>query len=193
MKKLTAFLVLIAAMMFTIQAAMAEDIQTTAFNGDIPKLKELLGKNPDLIKSKDKDGFTALHLAVGAVKNGKETVEFLIAKGADINAGNNDGLTPLHIAATEGKPEIIKILIAKGANVNAKTKEVQNSALHLAAVGGKKEAVEALLAGGAKVNITNRNGLTPLDFAIDEKQEVIVKILQAKGGKKGKFKPSKEK
>ena len=43
-----------------------------------------------------------------------------INESADVNAKNNIGGTPLHIAAAEGHKEMVELLIAKGADVNAK-------------------------------------------------------------------------
>jgi len=45
-------------------------------------------------------------------------VDLLIAKGADINAKNKDGCTPLHYAASHAHKEVADLLIAKGADVN---------------------------------------------------------------------------
>ena len=64
-------------------------------------------------------GWTPLHFA--ARDGYKEIVELLIAKGADVNAKDNDGgTTPLHHAASYGRNEVVELLIAKGADVNAK-------------------------------------------------------------------------
>jgi hypothetical protein len=41
-------------------------------------------------------------------------------KGSDVNAKDEDGVTPLHYAAEGGYNEIVELLIDKGANVNAK-------------------------------------------------------------------------
>ena len=61
---------------------------------------------------------TPLHCA--ALNGHKEITELLIAKGADVNAKDADGVTPLHDAASEGRKETTELLIAKGADVNAK-------------------------------------------------------------------------
>ncbi|NLI74922.1 MAG: hypothetical protein GX442_00610 [Candidatus Riflebacteria bacterium] len=47
----------------------------------------------------------------------------LIAKGADVNAKDDDGVTPLHAAAATGEQEAVEYLLVKGADPNAKDKE----------------------------------------------------------------------
>ena len=49
-----------------------------------------------------------------------EAVEQHIAAGADVNAKNDNGATPLYSAALGGHKEIAELLIAKDADVNAK-------------------------------------------------------------------------
>ncbi len=46
-------------------------------------------------------------------------VERLIAKGADVNAVDENGLAPLHIAADKGHKAVAELLVAKGANIIA--------------------------------------------------------------------------
>jgi ankyrin repeat protein len=42
--------------------------------------------------------------------------------GADVNAANAQGVTPLHLAAQQGADELVKLLVAKGAKFDVKTK-----------------------------------------------------------------------
>jgi ankyrin repeat protein len=51
-----------------------------------------------------------------AAKEGNtEAVKKHIAAGADVNAKNKRGMTPLHHAAIKGREEIVELLIASGA------------------------------------------------------------------------------
>ena len=66
----------------------------------------------------DKFDGTFLHWAAAGGQN--EIVELLIAKGADVNATDGDGDTPLHLAGNStATKEIAELLIAEGADVNA--------------------------------------------------------------------------
>ena len=51
----------------------------------------------------------------------KEVAELLIAKGADVNMKDVEGVTPLHLAADRGHTEVVELLITKGAEVNAQS------------------------------------------------------------------------
>ena len=83
--------------------------------GNIEAVKQHLAHGTD-VEVKDVHGSTPLHPA--AMMGHKETVELLIAKGADVKTAGER--TPLHLAAFNGHKEIIELLIAAGADVNVK-------------------------------------------------------------------------
>lgn len=85
--------------------------------------------------------------------------------GANVDARNEDGLTPLHKAAASSKtPAVVDALLKGGANVNARD-EGGSTPLHFAALRSKTPAVvDALLKAGANVNARDRAGKMPFDY-----------------------------
>jgi hypothetical protein len=102
------------------------------------------------------------------------------AKGTDVNAKDENGQTPLHIAICGGQREEVELLIAKGADINAKDNSGQTP-LHYAAVLGQKEVVELLIAKGADINARGTNAWTPLHWAAMKGQSETARVLIAKG------------
>jgi ankyrin repeat protein len=89
--------------------------------GDIEVVKKHLVDGAEL-ETKDFRGWTPLHYA--AYRGHKEIAELLIAKGANVNAKNNVGDTPLdlatHLSNPNASPEIADLIRKQG----AKTGEV---------------------------------------------------------------------
>ena len=91
-------------------------------------------------------------------------VQAELDKGVDVDAKDEEGWTPLHLAAYSDGKDIVGLLIAAGADVDARDEEGWPP-LHLAAYSGGKDIVELLIAVGADVNAKNKHGETPLDYA----------------------------
>ncbi|CAK9794829.1 Ankyrin repeat domain-containing protein 49 [Anthophora quadrimaculata] len=96
----------------------AQDILTAAENGNLKDVKMLLTKNPSLLESTDKDGYTPLHRA--CYGNHVQIVEYLLQAGAKIDAKTNDEWQPLHSACCWNNVECAAVLLENGADINAK-------------------------------------------------------------------------
>ena len=109
---------------------------------------------------------------IGAIQARElQKVQDAIRSGAEIEARDDGGYTPLILAALYGLDDIVEFLIASGANVNAATKWGA-TALSEAAKGGEHRVVELLLANGADVNHAEYDGYTPLMRAVRFEQAV---------------------
>ena len=69
------------------------------------------------INEKDMFGDTVLHTAA-MLNAGQEVVELLVSNGADVNARNKEGVTPLEISLKNGDIPTIKYLAQNGANIH---------------------------------------------------------------------------
>ena len=77
------------------------------------------------------------------------TAEYLLARGADVNAKSADGLTPLHYAAGAGNTVVVGILLKAGADPNARSID-GTTPLMRAAGAGREDTVKRLVAGGSR-------------------------------------------
>lgn len=110
-------------------------------------------------------------------------IELLVAAGADPNARNEAGQTPLMIAAAQGGPEAVTALAAAGARLEDEGGEGgsgSNRALNFAAAEGNVAAAAALLDAGASPD----GGQTPpLWTACYTANWEIARLLLGRGAK----------
>ena len=102
-------------------------------------------------------------------------------KGADVNAKDYIGRTPLHNAARwshKGHKKVAELLISKGADVDAMDDDGWTP-LHYAALGGSKETAKLLIVEGVDVNTKNDEGETPLHQAAHGGHKEVAELLIA--------------
>jgi ankyrin repeat protein len=124
----------------------------------------------------------------------------LIDHHADVNATDEWGVTPLHVAARAGLWSVVELLLSKGAKVNVQTIRAESgdhpewkflylpsiplagvTPLHGAVVAGEPNVVELLIAHGAEVNAADESGRMPLHYAAWGGSVRTIELLIAKG------------
>ena len=118
----------------------------------------------------------------------------MVENKAELNAKNICGLTPIHIAASEGKVEFVKFLIEHGATMDDRNEEGKSpfdlanknghlkvtaylakirsceirgeSALHRSSLKGNFRCMKFLIEHGANLDIKDKDGMSPLHVAV---------------------------
>ena len=111
----------------------------------------------------------------------REKARSLLKDGADVNAAQGDGMTPLHWSALSNDVETAEMLLYAGANVKAATRLGAYTPLILASRSGHAAIVKTLLNAGADVNQATGTGATPLMLAAASGSADAVRVLLARG------------
>ena len=119
--------------------------------GEVDECRHLLlERGVDLLGVPGPNGETALHVAVGHPELSQHTrlemVELLVDMKASLGAQNNEGRTPLHIAATLSDPQLVCFMV-QSAMKSAKFGEASNP--HMTSL----------------INVIANDGATPLHIA----------------------------
>ena len=80
-----------------------------------------------LVRGKNR-GRAAWHYIAGEQVNEPEIIDLLVKSGANVNAQDAEGFTPLHMAAIHGNLKIVKKLVDLDADVNIITTDGKNAA-----------------------------------------------------------------
>ncbi|XP_067462181.1 ankyrin repeat and SOCS box protein 10 isoform X2 [Thunnus thynnus] len=152
----------------TYEQELTTPIHITSSRGFTDCLRLLLqrGANVDLAPG----GTTALHESCENCQS--ECTKLLLSHGANPNAVSEDGLMPLHLCTSPESLECAKYLLQYGAEINGCTVDEDDTPLHAAARNGLLEHTELYLRYGAAVDKRNDVGLTPLNAACSQPQEL---------------------
>ncbi|KAJ7407256.1 hypothetical protein BTVI_63885 [Pitangus sulphuratus] len=134
------------------------------------KCLEYLLRNDANPGIRDKQGYNAVHYSAAyghrlclelAYHGHHQALEVLVQSLLDLDVRNNNGRTPLDLAAFKGHVECVDVLINQGASILVKDYVVKRTPIHAAATNGHSECLR-LLIGNAEpqnaVDIQDGNG-----------------------------------
>lgn len=153
------------------------------------KIAQLVNNAKADLEIENFKGRRALHLAVIGQRVQHVTLsdisilKLLIEKGADIEAKDESGCTPLALAVSSGNVEAVELLIEKGANKEAKDR-AGRTPLMLAATDQRIEAMMLLIGNGADIEAIDQLGRTPLMLASTDLRIKAMMLLIKKGTNK---------
>lgn len=146
---------------FSAQIALPQDTLDKIRSNDLTWLANAM-QSKEKVDQRDAKQNTALIWA--AALGSTEAVQLLIERGADVNAANGLGVTPLIAAATDEAK--VKILLAAGADVKATSKMGRNALIIAASSPAAIGSMRLLLEKGAQVNSSSAQKTTPILSAL---------------------------
>jgi ankyrin repeat protein len=125
--------------------------------------------------------WTSLHLLTLSCKDPK-MVKLLVDAGADVNAEDNEGETPLHklVRHHDCSLELLDAFLEAKVDVNKDDKKSQRP-LYEACEAGNLEVAEKLLQHGADIHDTDVEDMTALHIAADNGRKDVVSLLLKHG------------
>ena len=126
-------------------------------------IERLLRHDEDLLEIEGRQGKTPLLVAI--CKRQFDIVHFLLDRGANALATNEDGLTTLLLACQENAgPEIVRRLLAADVPVEARDMEERTALYHAASCCNTAVVRELIVAHNANMFAVDQNGKTPFNW-----------------------------
>ena len=176
------------ALMWAVRKGDKNPVRQTASIEQKYEIGDLLIASKAEVNAKNRWGGTALQWATDA-KN-LRMVKALIAAGADVNIGDEAGLTPLMVAANYEGPdflEMVKLMINAGAKVDVQDETGMTALMKAAMNHHKPETIRYLVSKGADINAKTLQGETALMIASrTARSEVVAYLIEAGADLKAK-------
>jgi ankyrin repeat protein len=144
-----------------------------ALYGSVADVRRLVEQDKSLTTARDPNGFTVLHIV--ATEDRPEVQRLLLQSGADPNAVNDDGASPLHIASYPG---FAALLLRHGARVNLATKNGDTPLHSHASERDSAEVIRVILKAGGDRRLRNRQGQTAFDIAKSRDDAELMRLLK---------------
>jgi ankyrin repeat protein len=151
-------------------------IADLASMGSLAGVREALERGVD-INQPDRDGCTALHLAVS--EGYRDVAVLLIQHGADMGLRDSNGFSLLHWATFSNDPVLLDLAYVGGIGLDCVDND-SRTPLSWAISEDSAMAIDWLLERGANPNVGDRDGWLPLHYAAATGAvESIEKLLRA--------------
>jgi ankyrin repeat protein len=131
----------------------------------------------------EEDGISALVMA--CTQDREDLAGDLVRYGANVNAAEQDGSTPIFTAVGIGSGSVTQVLLDAGADVNA-INDIGQTPLMVAAKAGSPEVVAMLLKAHADGRARDKHGLNALHWAATGGDfDQVIHLLLAAGTNPG--------
>lgn len=156
-----------------------------AWSKETVEVVRLLLENGVRADTRSKHGKSCLHTLAEQSKYVRfieDIIQLVTSHGADINARDNVGNTPLHIVSEHGSPMALSTFANQpGVDLNARN-HLGKTPFHVAAWSIMSGI---LMERGVDINSPDNEGRTPLDVAMETGHKRAIRFLIINGGKRG--------
>jgi ankyrin repeat protein len=181
MKSRSLVLVILIVLLAPAVAAPPQDIFDLLRKGDIPALKAIIERNPDLLDARDRNGDSLLHRAAEA--GDASLIRYLVDKGARPDLTGARKQTPLHLAAINDHGEAVTALLERKAALEARDDYQRTPLIVCARERGQAATGRRLIEAGADVNAEDRFGSSALELAAWRGKGEFIDLLIEKGAR----------